>query len=167
MSQDDAAPDHGNDDLKAKMREALDPAVFVGRAPQQVDDFLREVIGPLLKTVEKGIETAADPVTHFLMLFMVGIGEGVEEFIKPRDATTVVGRTGETSIDTDWAGRIRQERASMRRSIRNPGSIIATKNSLPTSRSNSIRQFFPTITKRQAIPSPSIAGTRKTPRTSG
>jgi len=32
-----------------EMREALDPAAFVGRAPQQVDDFLREVIGPLLK----------------------------------------------------------------------------------------------------------------------
>jgi hypothetical protein len=28
-----------------------------------------------------GIVIAADPVAHFLMLFMVGISEGVEEFI--------------------------------------------------------------------------------------
>ncbi|HEY2858088.1 MAG TPA: hypothetical protein VGJ21_06710 [Terracidiphilus sp.] len=60
-----------------------------------------------------GIEIAADPVAHFLMLFMVGIGEGVEEFIKPRDASTVVRRTRETSIDTDWAGHIRQERQQL------------------------------------------------------
>lgn len=30
------------------MRDALDPAAFVGRAPQQVDEFLREVAEPLL-----------------------------------------------------------------------------------------------------------------------
>ena len=60
-----------------------------------------------------GIEIAADPVVHFLMLFMVGIGEGVEEFIKPRDASTVVRRTRETSIDTDWDGHIRQERQQL------------------------------------------------------
>jgi len=30
------------------MRDALDPAAFVGRAPQQVDEFLREVVEPLL-----------------------------------------------------------------------------------------------------------------------
>jgi hypothetical protein len=60
-----------------------------------------------------GIEIAAHPVAHFLMLFMVGISEGVEEFIKPGDATAVVGRTRETSIDTDWAGHIRQERQQL------------------------------------------------------
>ena len=32
-----------------EMREALDPSAFVGRAPQQVDEFLREVVAPLLK----------------------------------------------------------------------------------------------------------------------
>jgi adenylosuccinate lyase len=32
-----------------EMRDALDPSAFVGRAPQQVDEFLREVIAPLLK----------------------------------------------------------------------------------------------------------------------
>jgi adenylosuccinate lyase len=31
------------------MHEALDPAAFVGRAPQQVDEFLREVAEPLLE----------------------------------------------------------------------------------------------------------------------
>ncbi len=31
------------------MRAALDPAAFVGRAPQQVDEFLREVAEPLLR----------------------------------------------------------------------------------------------------------------------
>jgi len=30
------------------MRDALDPAAFVGRAPHQVDEFLREVVEPLL-----------------------------------------------------------------------------------------------------------------------
>ena len=32
-----------------EMRDALDPSAFVGRAPRQVDEFLREVIAPLLK----------------------------------------------------------------------------------------------------------------------
>jgi len=31
-----------------EMRDALDPAAFVGRAPRQVDEFLREVAEPLL-----------------------------------------------------------------------------------------------------------------------
>ncbi|HMC53944.1 MAG TPA: adenylosuccinate lyase [Gemmatimonadaceae bacterium] len=31
-----------------EMEQALDPARFVGRAPQQVDEFLREVVAPLL-----------------------------------------------------------------------------------------------------------------------
>ncbi|HEY8175140.1 MAG TPA: adenylosuccinate lyase [Gemmatimonadaceae bacterium] len=35
-----------------EMREALDPASFVGRAPQQVDEFLREVVSPLLEGVD-------------------------------------------------------------------------------------------------------------------
>ena len=34
------------------MREAMDPGAFVGRAPQQVDEFLREVVEPLLEGAE-------------------------------------------------------------------------------------------------------------------
>ena len=60
-----------------------------------------------------GIVLAADPIAHFLMLFMVGIGEGGEEFIKTRDASAVVRRTRETSIDTDWAVHIREERQQL------------------------------------------------------
>lgn len=59
------------------------------------------------------IEITAGPVAHFLMLFMVGVGEGVEGVIKPRDASAVVRRTRETSIDTVWAGNIRQERQQL------------------------------------------------------
>lgn len=45
------------------MRRALDPAAFVGRAPQQVDEFLAEVVAPLLKASE-GAEAVepAEPV---------------------------------------------------------------------------------------------------------
>jgi len=35
-----------------EMRAALNPASFVGRAPQQVDEFLREVVAPLLEGAE-------------------------------------------------------------------------------------------------------------------
>ena len=35
-----------------EMQAALDPAAFVGRAPQQVDEFLAEVVEPLLAGVE-------------------------------------------------------------------------------------------------------------------
>jgi adenylosuccinate lyase len=35
-----------------EMREALNPSAFVGRAPQQVDEFLREVLEPLLEGAE-------------------------------------------------------------------------------------------------------------------
>jgi len=31
------------------MQKALDPSEFVGRAPEQVDEFLREVVEPLLE----------------------------------------------------------------------------------------------------------------------
>jgi adenylosuccinate lyase len=34
------------------MRDAMDPSAFVGRAPQQVDDFLHEVVEPLLEGIE-------------------------------------------------------------------------------------------------------------------
>jgi adenylosuccinate lyase len=35
-----------------EMNKVLDPATFVGRAPQQVDEFLREVVEPLLEGSE-------------------------------------------------------------------------------------------------------------------
>ena len=35
-----------------EMKTALDPSSFVGRAPEQVDEFLREVVGPLLDGAE-------------------------------------------------------------------------------------------------------------------
>jgi adenylosuccinate lyase len=38
------------------MRDALDPSAFVGRAPQQVDEFLREVVAPLLEGVDAAVE---------------------------------------------------------------------------------------------------------------
>jgi adenylosuccinate lyase len=39
-----------------EMREALDPAAFVGRAPQQVDEFLIEVVTPLLEGADAAAE---------------------------------------------------------------------------------------------------------------
>ena len=41
-----------------EMQAALDPAAFVGRAPQQVDEFLREVVEPLLAGAT--VETAEE-----------------------------------------------------------------------------------------------------------
>ncbi len=46
LSGDPAFPLH-RDDLTA----ALDPAVFIGRAPQQVDEFLEEIVEPILAAV--------------------------------------------------------------------------------------------------------------------
>jgi adenylosuccinate lyase len=37
-----------------ELKSALDPSRFVGRAPQQVDEFLEEVIGPLLARSDVG-----------------------------------------------------------------------------------------------------------------
>jgi adenylosuccinate lyase len=39
-----------------EMRDALDPSDFVGRAPQQVDEFLAEVVTPLLEGAEAATE---------------------------------------------------------------------------------------------------------------
>jgi adenylosuccinate lyase len=39
-----------------EMREALDPSAFVGRAPQQVDEFLSEVVTPLLEGADAAAE---------------------------------------------------------------------------------------------------------------
>jgi adenylosuccinate lyase len=38
-----------------EMREALNPSDFVGRAPEQVDDFLREVVAPLLEGADASV----------------------------------------------------------------------------------------------------------------
>jgi len=43
----------------AEMQAALDPAAFVGRAPQQVDDFLSEIVEPLLEGTD-GPDAAED-----------------------------------------------------------------------------------------------------------
>ena len=45
----------------ADMRDALDPAQFIGRAPQQVDEFLDEVIDPLLAGLSRA-DAAPDEV---------------------------------------------------------------------------------------------------------
>jgi adenylosuccinate lyase len=39
-----------------EMRDALDPSAFVGRAPQQVDEFLAEVVTPLLEGADAAAE---------------------------------------------------------------------------------------------------------------
>jgi hypothetical protein len=38
------------------MRDALDPSAFVGRAPEQVDEFLAEVVSPLLEGADSTTE---------------------------------------------------------------------------------------------------------------
>ena len=47
--------------VKAKLGELVDPRGFVGRAPEQVTEFLEEVIRPCLAGYE-GIEAAAGGV---------------------------------------------------------------------------------------------------------
>jgi adenylosuccinate lyase len=39
-----------------EMRDALDPSAFVGRAPEQVDEFLAEVVSPLLEGADLAAE---------------------------------------------------------------------------------------------------------------
>jgi adenylosuccinate lyase len=39
-----------------EMRDAIDPAAFVGRAPEQVDEFLAEVVAPLLEGTDLAAE---------------------------------------------------------------------------------------------------------------
>jgi adenylosuccinate lyase len=40
------------DPIKAGLEDLLDPRSFVGRAPEQVDRFLREWVGPALEEKE-------------------------------------------------------------------------------------------------------------------
>jgi adenylosuccinate lyase len=44
------------------LRQTLDPAQFVGRAPQQVDEFLQEVVAPLRRRYHDCLETEGDDV---------------------------------------------------------------------------------------------------------
>lgn len=53
-----ADPAFGGIDL----RQTLDPAQFVGRAPQQVDEFLQEVVAPLRRRYHDCLETEGDDV---------------------------------------------------------------------------------------------------------
>lgn len=45
---------------KVDLKLALDPSRFVGRAPQQVDEFLREVIGPIESRYKSESQQSAD-----------------------------------------------------------------------------------------------------------
>ena len=45
---------------KVDLTRVLDAAQFVGRAPQQVDEFLAEVIGPIRKKYGDRLESDAD-----------------------------------------------------------------------------------------------------------
>lgn len=45
---------------KVDIRAETDPAKFVGRAPEQVDEFLAEVIGPIRQKYPEALETAAE-----------------------------------------------------------------------------------------------------------
>ena len=45
---------------KVDIQAETDPAKFVGRAPEQVDEFLAEVIGPIREKYPEALETAAE-----------------------------------------------------------------------------------------------------------
>jgi adenylosuccinate lyase len=54
------AADPGFGVATGDVRDALDPARFVGRAPEQVDEFLAAVVSPLLAGLEPGAGAAAE-----------------------------------------------------------------------------------------------------------
>lgn len=43
--------------VHGKLDTLLDPALFIGRAPEQVSDFITEEISPLLEAYEEKIKT--------------------------------------------------------------------------------------------------------------
>ncbi len=45
---------------KADMEKKLDPALYVGRAPQQVEEYIREVIAPLLEKYQDDLGAGAE-----------------------------------------------------------------------------------------------------------
>ncbi|HRU05756.1 MAG TPA: adenylosuccinate lyase [Candidatus Brocadiia bacterium] len=57
---DRIAADPGFAAVKSKMGELSDPRRFVGRAPEQVDEFLAEVVGPLLEQYAADLGAGAD-----------------------------------------------------------------------------------------------------------
>lgn len=50
--------------VKSKLKEISDPAKLVGRAPQQVEEFISEVVSPLLKQHNQLINKKLMPVLH-------------------------------------------------------------------------------------------------------
>ncbi len=50
--------------VKSKLKEISDPAKLVGRAPQQVEEFIREVVNPLLKQHNQLIDKKSIPALH-------------------------------------------------------------------------------------------------------
>ena len=53
------------------------------------------------------VEVIAEPVSQFLVLFVVGVSDGFNEIVKPRDASTVFRRTGKPTIGADRILRAR------------------------------------------------------------
>jgi adenylosuccinate lyase len=45
---------------KVDLVAATDPARFVGRAPEQVDEFMRDVVDPIRNRYPEGLEGEAD-----------------------------------------------------------------------------------------------------------
>jgi adenylosuccinate lyase len=41
--------------IRSRLRDLMRPEQFVGRAPQQVTEFLREVVAPILKRYKKAL----------------------------------------------------------------------------------------------------------------
>ena len=48
---------------RVNLLSELDPAKFVGRAPQQVDEFVREIVQPIRESYPEALAGAADQVT--------------------------------------------------------------------------------------------------------
>jgi len=44
----------------AEIEDAADPRAFVGRAPEQVMEFLAEVVEPLLAGTDEGVEATPE-----------------------------------------------------------------------------------------------------------
>jgi adenylosuccinate lyase len=50
--------------IKSKIKEIADPMKLIGRAPQQVEEFVRQVINPLLEGYEYLIDKKSIPTLH-------------------------------------------------------------------------------------------------------
>jgi adenylosuccinate lyase len=49
--------------VKDKLNDILDPNLFVGRAPQQVEEFIREEVDPVLENNKHKIASDSDGVS--------------------------------------------------------------------------------------------------------